>query len=163
MLEDDRPIRWKPVWLLLAAVLVAYHIGLIFSGLVPNLVSRPLHMTMVLPWIFVFAARNRSQLVSGILFAALGMAASMWIAWNHEALGDQYGFLENNFQIGVAVILLVCVLEAARRAIGWPLPVVAALSLAYALFGQNIPGEFGHSGTPLKSFLGTMTIAEGGI
>lgn len=163
MLDDDQPIRWKPVWLLLAAVLVAYHIGLIFWGLVPNLVSRPLHMALVLPWIFLFAARSRVQFVSGIFFAAIGMAASIWIAWNHEALGDQYGFLENNFQIAVAIALLICVLEAARRAIGWPLPLVAALSLAYALLGQNIPGEFGHSGTPLKSFLGTMTIAEGGI
>ena len=29
--------------------------------------------------------------------------------------------------------------------------------------GQHVPGEFGHPGTPLASFLGTMTIAEGGI
>ena len=163
MLDDDLQISWKPVWLVLAALLVAYHIGLIFWGLVPNLVSRPLHMALILPWIFVFTARDRAQLLSGVLFATVGMAASIWIAWNHEALGDQYGFLENNFQIAVAIILLVCVLEAARRAIGWPLPVVAAMSLAYALFGHQIPGEFGHSGTPLKSFLGTMTIAEGGI
>ncbi|WP_299673075.1 TRAP transporter fused permease subunit [uncultured Roseobacter sp.] len=163
MLDDDLPIRWKPVWLLLAAVLVAYHIGLIFWGLVPNLVSRPLHMALILPWIFIFAARDRGQRLSGTLFAGLGVAASVWVAWNHDALGDQYGFLETNFQIGVAIVLLTCVLEAARRAIGWPLPLVAALALAYALLGQNIPGEFGHSGTPLKSFLGTMTIAEGGI
>ena len=33
----------------------------------------------------------------------------------------------------------------------------------YGLFGQNIPGEFGHPSTPLMSFLGTMTISEGGI
>lgn len=163
MLQDDHPIRWKGLWVLLAAVLVAYHIGLIFWGLVPNLVSRPLHMALVLPWVFVFSARSHAQLVSGTVLAALGIAASIWIAWNHDTLGDQYGFLENNLQIAIAITLLVCVLEAARRAIGWPLPVVAALALVYALLGQHIPGEFGHSGTPLKSFLGTMTIAEGGI
>lgn len=163
MLQEDRPLRWKALWVLLAALLVAYHIGLIFWGLVPNLVARPLHMALVLPWIFIFSARRPAQLVSGAVFAATGMAASIWIAWHHDMLGDQYGFLENPFQIAIAVSLLVCVLEAARRAIGWPLPVVAALALAYALLGQHIPGEFGHSGTPLNSFLGTMTIAEGGI
>ncbi|MFK7836852.1 MAG: TRAP transporter permease [Sulfitobacter sp.] len=163
MLTDDQPIRFKPLWLLLAAVVVAYHIGLIFWGLVPNLVSRPLHMALVLPWIFVFSARGTAQLLSGFVFAGLGVAASIWIAWHHDMLGDQYGSLENGFQIAVAVTLLICVLEAARRAIGWPLPVVAALALIYALFGNHIPGEFGHSGMPLKSFLGTMTIAEGGI
>lgn len=163
MLQDDGPIRFKAVWLVLAMVLVAYHIGLIFWGLVPNLVSRPLHMALVLPWIFLFSARNFAQLASGIVFATVGIASAIWVAWNHDALSDQYGFLENNLQIAIAAALLLCVLEAARRAIGWPLPIVAALALFYALFGQNIPGEFGHSGTPLKSFLGTMTIAEGGI
>ena len=163
MLQDDLPIRFRPLWVALAAVLVAFHIGLIFWGLVPNLVSRPLHMALVLPWIFVFAARSPAQLWSGLVLAAVGVAASVWIAWNHDRLSDQYGFLENGFQIGVAVVLLACVIEAARRAIGWPLPIVAILALAYAFLGHHIPGEFGHSGTPLKSFLGTMTIAEGGI
>jgi TRAP transporter 4TM/12TM fusion protein len=31
------------------------------------------------------------------------------------------------------------------------------------LYGQYIPGEFGHAGTPLRSFLGTLVAAEGGI
>ncbi|MEP1587088.1 MAG: TRAP transporter permease DctM/Q, partial [Tateyamaria sp.] len=63
----------------------------------------------------------------------------------------------------MAILLLAIVMEGARRMIGWPLPTVAALMLAYGQFGKHIPGEFGHSGTPLGSFLGTLTIAEGGI
>lgn len=154
---------WHYSWLALAVVMVAFHLGLIFSGLVPNLVSRPLHLAFVLPWVFVFGARSRPALVSGVILSVAGVGSALWVALNHNRLADQYGFLENNFQIVIAVILLVCVVEAARRAIGWPLPMVAVTALAYALFGNNIPGEFGHSGTPLKSFLGTMTIAEGGI
>ncbi len=150
-------------WLGLAALMVAFHLGLIFSGLVPNLVSRPLHLAFVLPWVFVFNAKTKPALVSGLVLSALGVCAALWIALNHDMLGDQYGYLEGDFQIVVAIVLLVCVIEAARRAIGWPLPLVAVSALAYALFGTAIPGEFGHSGTPLKSFLGTMTIAEGGI
>ena len=152
----------------LAAILVSFHLGLIFSGLVPNLVSRPLHMALALPWIFVFApdgAKPQGKAVryTGWAFALAGIAASLWIATRADMLSDQYGALENNWQVVIAVTLLVTVLEAARRAIGWPLPVVAALALLYGLFGQYIPGEFGHSGTPLRSFLGTLTIAEGGI
>ncbi|QBF29848.1 TRAP transporter fused permease subunit [Thalassococcus sp. S3] len=154
--------RWDSLWVTFAVALVVFHIGLIFWGLVPNLVSRPLHLAFVLPWIFLYGARGWSW-VSGAILTAIGVSACLWIAWNHDALSDQYGFLENNFQIALAIVLLLIVLEAARRAIGWPLPVVAALALLYALYGQHIPGEFGHSGTPIKSFLGTMTIAEGGI
>lgn len=146
-----------------ATLLVAFHLGLIFSGLVPNLVSRPLHMALVLPWIFVFVPAGTGRRISGALLCALGGGACLWIAWQHSVLSDQYGFLENDFQIVVAVVLIATVLEAARRAIGWPLPIVAAAALAYGLWGQHIPGEFGHAGTPLKSFLGTLTIAEGGL
>ncbi|KHA53235.1 TRAP transporter permease [Sulfitobacter geojensis] len=150
-------------WLILAAALVAYHLTLIFYGLVPNLVSRPLHMAFILPFVLVFGNTSRWGAISGMFLAALGIAATVWIAINHDRLGDQYGFLESNLQIGVAVTLLLVTLEAARRAIGWPLPLVAAAALLYGLLGQYIPGQFGHSGTPIASFLGTLTIAEGGI
>src|SRR5690606_4804295 len=80
-----------------------------------------------------------------------------------DRLGDQYGFLDGALQTAIAVALLATALEMARRAIGWPLPAVAALALAYGLLGQHLPGEFGHPGLPLGSFLGTLTIAEGGL
>ncbi|EKF20704.1 TRAP transporter permease [Nitratireductor pacificus] len=147
----------------LAALLVAFHLGLIFSGLVPNLVSRPLHMALILPWLLVFTPATGLTKLTGWLLALAGIAASLWVAVNEQALGDQYGFLEGSLQIVVAAVLLVVVLETARRAIGWALPTVAALALLYGLFGQHIPGEFGHAGTPLASFLGTLTIAEGGL
>lgn len=150
-------------WLILAAALVAYHLTLIFYGLVPNLVSRPLHMAFILPFVLVLGNTSRWGAISGMFLAALGIAATVWIAINHDRLGDQYGFLENNLQVGIAITLLLVTLEAARRAIGWPLPLVAAAALLYGLLGQYIPGQFGHSGTPIASFLGTLTIAEGGI
>lgn len=159
------PVRLLLV--LLALMLVAFHLGLIFSGLTPNLIARPIHMAMALPWILILSKDSEEggflYWLSGWLLAVLGIAACLYIAVNESALGDQYGSLEGNLQIVIAFILLVTVLEAARRAIGWPLPVVAVLALLYGFFGQYIPGEFGHSGTPITSFLGTLTIAEGGL
>jgi TRAP transporter 4TM/12TM fusion protein len=149
--------------LVLAAALVGYHLWLVFSGLVPNLVSRPLHMAFILPFVFLVAGEGGWRRASGVVLAVVGVAAALWVAWNHDALGDQYGFLEGQFQVVIALVLLAVVLEAARRAIGWPLPLVATAALLYGLYGQYIPGQFGHSGTPLASFLGTLTIAEGGI
>lgn len=154
---------YRIIMLLCAFALVAYHLALIFSGLVPNLVSRPLHFAISLPWVFFFTQEKGLKQITGYAIGSIGILACLWVAWNQNALSDQYGFLENDFQIIIAIILLVTVLEGARRAIGWPLPLVALAALLYGLFGQYIPGEFGHSGTPLKSFLGTLTIAEGGI
>ncbi|PZX14320.1 TRAP transporter 4TM/12TM fusion protein [Palleronia aestuarii] len=151
------------VWMALAALLVAFHVGLVFSGLVPNLVARPLHMALILPFALVYGVAPGWRRRSGAALAGLGIAAALWVALDHDALLQQYGFLEGRGQMAIAGVLLLVVLETARRAIGWPLPAIAALALLYGLLGQYVPGRFGHAGTPVESFLGTLTIAEGGI
>jgi hypothetical protein len=75
-----------------AVCLVVFHLGLIFWGLVPNLVSRPLHLALALPWIFLFVEGSRSYRASGAVFCALGMAASIWVAWNHSCAGRPVRF-----------------------------------------------------------------------
>ncbi|GGO52007.1 TRAP transporter, 4TM/12TM fusion protein [Roseovarius pacificus] len=152
----------RAIWASFALASVVFHIGLVFSGLVPNLVSRPLHLVFVLPWVLI-RGRAGWSLASGAVLTALGGTAALWVVWNQNALADQYGFLEGQGQVAIAAVLILVVLEAARRAIGWPLPLVAALALLYGLYGQHIPGRFGHSGTPVESFLGTLVIAEGGL
>lgn len=161
--EADKRASSSYLWVALGALTIFLHLGLVFYGLVPNLVARPIHMALALPWVLVFASQAGLSRITGIAIALVGIASCLWIAFHQSQLSDQYGFLENNFQIGIAICLLLVVIETARRAIGWPLPLVAVIALAYGLYGQYIPGEFGHSGTPLKSFLGTLTIAEGGI
>jgi len=120
-------------------------------------------MALVIPWVFLFKPSVGLRRICDWGFTLVGIAACFWIVANHNLLLDQYGYLANDFQMVIAVILLVTVLEMARRSIGWPLPLLAFAALLYGLFGNYIPGEFGHPGTPLASFLGTMTIAEGGI
>ncbi|MDB3880092.1 TRAP transporter large permease subunit, partial [Alphaproteobacteria bacterium] len=153
----------RTVWIGLGALSIIFHLWLIFSGLVPNLVSRPLHMALVIPWVFLFKPSVGLRRICDWGFTLVGIAACFWIVANHNLLLDQYGYLANDFQTLIALILLITVLEMARRSIGWPLPLLALAALLYGLFGNYVPGEFGHPGTPLASFLGTMTIAEGGI
>lgn len=159
----DTTGRIRLAWIAFGALSAVFHLGLIFYGLVPNLVARPLHMALALPWIFIYAATTPFARSTGAVLTVLGVAACLWVAIEHDSLRNQYGFLEGDLQLWIAAALLFVALEGARRAIGWPLPAVAFLALLYGLFGQHIPGAFGHAGTPLPSFLGTLTIAEGGL
>ncbi len=158
-----RQMRQHPIWVGLGLVSIAFHLGLVFSGLVPALVARPLHMALALPWLFIYPARSRRQKASGWVVMSLGLAACLYTALNADALGDQYGFLDSGLQIAVGLVLLGVTLEMARRAIGWPLPMVALVCLLYGFFGQYVPGQFGHPAVPLGSALGTLTITEGGV
>ncbi|WP_151703827.1 TRAP transporter permease [Nitrincola alkalilacustris] len=156
-------LSFHPAWVVLGAITMVFHLGLIFYGLTPALISRPIHLALALPWILIFAARTRLQLYSGWVLTLLGMAACAYIVFNERALSNQYGFIDTPLQMVIGVFLIVLVLEAARRAIGWPLPMVAVVALMYAVFGEHIPGQFGHPGLPMQSFVGTLTIAEGGL
>ena len=153
----------EKIWIIFGLISIIFHIFLIFSGLVPNLVSRPLHMALIIPWVFLYKNKNFSKNIISYVFVVLGVFCCLWTSFNHELLSDQYGFLEGDFQTFISLSLLLIVLEMARRSVGWPLPLVSLLSLLYGVFGNFIPGEFGHPGIPINSFFGTLTIAEGGI
>ncbi|MEK9911040.1 MAG: TRAP transporter large permease subunit, partial [Candidatus Puniceispirillum sp.] len=156
-------VKHQPVWIGLGALSIGFHIWLIFSGLVPSLVSRPLHMALALPWVFLFAATGVAQRVAGVMLVAIGVVLCGYIALNEATLSDQYGFIAGWSQMAVAFGLILMVLEMARRTVGWPLPLIAFFFLLYGFFGNHIPGEFGHPGLPLNSLLGTLVLTEGGL
>lgn len=151
------------IWPALGVVSIAFHLWLVFAGLVPNLVSRPLHMALAIPWIMLWRPHNRRADRWSWLLCIVGVTACLWVAVEQNNLADQYGSLYGTGQTVMAVILILIALEMARRAVGWPMPLIAAITLMYGVFGDLIPGEFGHGGMPLESFLGTLVITEGGL
>ncbi|MDA0225093.1 MAG: TRAP transporter fused permease subunit, partial [Proteobacteria bacterium] len=164
-MQDAAAPRWARIAAPpLALAAVGFHLWLIGTGLVPNLVSRPIHMALALPWIFLLDVRGTfGARLLGAFFCLAGLAACAYVVLARDALDEQYGALQGSLQFVVAIVLLVVTLEMARRAIKLALPGVAVVALAYGLFGQHLPGEFGHAGMPLASLLGTLTIAEGGL
>ncbi|BBK31333.1 TRAP transporter 4TM/12TM fusion protein [Stella humosa] len=155
--------RGAAVVLACALASVAFHLYLVVSGLLPTLVTRPIHLALALPFVFLFAPGGRVARATGAVLCAVGVALCLWIAWERERLVDQYGVTVGWFQHGAAILLILIVLEMARRSVKAVMPTVAAICLAYGLFGQHLPGVFGHPGLPLDTILGTLVVAEGGL
>ncbi len=150
--------------LALGMVSVGFHLYLIFAGLVPAMVGRPLHLIIAAPWIFfVLKAKTPFSRWAGYVLGVLGIASAAYVAIYHDALADQYGALDGPLQIGMSLVLVLMVLEMARRSVKAVLPSIATICLAYGAFGHLIPGTFGHGELPFAYFLGTLTIAEGGL
>ncbi len=150
--------------LLLAVICTYYHLHLIFTGLIPNLLSRPIHLGLALPWVFVIGATgSRWKRTIGLVICIFGIYSCGYIAINRNQLADQYGYIDTLQQYIISAGLIFVVLEMARRAVKLALPTVAVLALLYGFFGQYLPGEFGHPGLPPGSLLGTLVIAEGGL
>ena len=63
----------------------------------------------------------------------------------------------------VGGITLVLVFEAARRVIGTALPLICGLFLAYALFGEHLPGDLAHRGYAVSQVIDQLAFGTEGI
>ena len=65
--------------------------------------------------------------------------------------------------IAVAAMGLVLLLEATRRAVGWPMAVLAALFIAYSMGGAWLPELLSHKGASLNRLMSHMWLTTEGV
>jgi TRAP transporter 4TM/12TM fusion protein len=63
----------------------------------------------------------------------------------------------------MGTILIVCLLEATRRSMGWPLPLIAIGFMIYALVGPIFPGLLKHSGSSWGQLVNHQYLTSQGI
>jgi TRAP transporter 4TM/12TM fusion protein len=166
--------------ILVAALLLAlscFHYYTAGFGLLEETLHRGVHLAFVIGLIFlVFAwtpsagkAAKPSTLLSpgGVplidwLFAVAAAVASLYVPYVFLDLADRIGnpSMMDNI-MGTTLVLLL--LEATRRAIGWGLPVIAIFSIAYALFGRHFPGIFIHPGSSWSNLVNHLYLTSQGV
>ncbi len=129
-------------------------------------VVRAIHVGFVLLLVFALRPGFRSQDVGQpVLSWLLGLTGFVFgfYHWYFEAdLTLRAGELTTtDWVIGVVTIALV--FEAARRMMGWGLPLICGMFLAYALFGQYLPGALAHRGFGIDQVVGTLGFGTEGI
>ncbi|HEY6555195.1 MAG TPA: TRAP transporter fused permease subunit, partial [Vicinamibacteria bacterium] len=132
---------------------------------VPNLIERALHVGLAIPLIFLTSrqagGRMTRWLDAGL--TALGLFLCGYIIVNFQAVLDQYGVVTGTGQTVLGLLMVLVVLEAARRMIRPILPTITLLFLLYALYGHHIPGYFGHVKYDLAQIVGMLYLTTGGI
>ena len=98
------------------------------------------------------------------LFAIAGAVSAAYIWFMYAALADRPG-LPTTMDITIAVIGLVCLLEATRRALGPPLMIVALAFLAYVFFGDSsiVPEAIRWKGASLNRAMDHMWLTTEGV
>lgn len=153
-----RNTRWLGL-LALTAVLIAigasvYHIYVPIVGAYNTFVLRPLHLLLIggLGFLsFNIAGRPRdftrpgwSLLVDAVLLAVFA-AALLHVLTDPVGFEERVGFGETTrWDIALGAALTFLVLELSRRCIGLPITIFVAAMLAYAFFGDDLPGLFKH-------------------
>jgi TRAP transporter 4TM/12TM fusion protein len=134
-------------------------------GFVPNLIERALHLGMALPLVFLAPRETagRGMRALEICVTAIGLFLCGYIILNFQGVLDQYGVVTGPVQTIMGLLMILIVLEAARRMIRPILPTIAFLFLLYALYGHLIPGNFGHVKYDLAQIVGMLYLTTGGI
>ena len=139
-----------------APILRATHLGLVAALIflwIPA-VKRPPEEKEPLPWLLL-----------DIALAALSLAMSLYIYQNVDAILSRIQYVDEVTQMdlffGTATILIV--LEITRRTSGMSLVVVSVLFMLYALFGNLLPGDLGHSPIPYDRLVEEEFLSTAGI
>ncbi|WP_108258380.1 TRAP transporter permease [Mangrovicoccus ximenensis] len=108
--------------------------------------------------------------VPDLAMMALGVISALYIglAWRGIPF---LGIEEQTFRMGnpdpwdmaFGCILILLVLDIARRTLGWILPAIICVFMAYALFGPHFPGILQHPGVKFRTFVSSMYFPSEGI
>jgi TRAP transporter 4TM/12TM fusion protein len=97
-----------------------------------------------------------------MIFAIMATSAALYIWWDYGGLINRQG-LPSQLDIWMGMILIVLLLEAARRSLGPALAILAVLFLVYTFFGPYLPEVLRHRGVPLDFVISDMYLSTTGI
>ncbi len=180
----DPEMRFRPLTAVAATVvggllilLSLFHYYTAGFGLMQEVTHRGVHLAFVLGLIFLVfphrkallekAAEHRLHAPGSVpwfdwLLAVAVSASVLYIPWIFEDLTFRVG---NPLTIDVVMgsILIVALLEATRRSMGWPLPLIAIAFMAYALAGPVFPGLLKHAGASWSQLVNHQYLTSQGV
>ena len=134
--------------------------------IVPTQPLRYTHVAFVLVLsflLFPLTARFRNRIEwFDIVACVLSIAVMVYALWGGDDFTDR-GAIPERWDIIMGMILIVLVLEAARRTTGPIMPIVSVLFLIYALTGPYLPPPWTHRGFDLARLVGHLYITLEGI
>ncbi len=155
-----------------------YHFYASGFGLIRELLHRGIHLAFVLGLVFLLFSWRKTLTtdvarpawyrfdgvsIPDIVLAILGIAAALYLPLlPPESVANRVGNPSAS-DVFMGTVLLVLVLEAARRSIGPTLPIIAMLFIAFALFGPIMPGALKHGGSSWLGVVNHLYMTNQGI
>ena len=137
-------------------------------GILNDTEARALHLGFALFLAFTAwpAFKNRSPrayvpAVDWVL-AAVGAFAGAYLLLFYTQLSTRPG-QPTATDIVIATAGLVLLLEATRRAVGWPMAALAGIFIAYAMLGPYMPEVLSHKGASLNRLLSHLWLTTEGV
>jgi TRAP transporter 4TM/12TM fusion protein len=144
-----------------AVVFSAFQIVTAAFSPLSSMVVRSVHVGFLLLLTFVLRAPSGVRPL-GWAIGALAFATGVY-QWVFEAdLIQRAGELTPADMV-LGIVTIVLVFEAARRLLGFALPLICLAFLAYAVFGEYLPGALAHRGYGIDQVVNQLAFGTEGI
>lgn len=129
----------------IAVAMALYHMWVILppalggQGIPEAIIFRGTHLLFAMALTFLIFRRAGADAPPSpldYLLLALAVAPISYLFWNYDYIVNRIYYVDDMtpMDMAMAVLLVVLILEATRRLIGWALPITAIVFLGYALF-----------------------------
>lgn len=164
----------KASWIIggIALLLALFHLYAGGIQLLPATQQRAIHLGVGLALIFLLhssLAKSesnsiKSQLgkVFALLLAVVALIAGGYIVVHYIELATSLSS-PTTLTLVIGLLMIILTLEASRRMLGWALPIIASIFLAYAFFGDRLPLMFAHSGLSMERIITQIGLSNNGI
>ncbi|MFA5520823.1 MAG: TRAP transporter permease [Castellaniella sp.] len=127
-------------------------------------VVRAIHVGFVMLMVFTLYPElfGRRRPVLGWIMGITGFVLSFY-HWIYESDLTARAGEVTELDAVVGVITVALVFEATRRMMGWALPVICTLFLLYGMYGEYLPGMFGHRGYGYDQIISALAFGVEGI
>ena len=156
---------------LLMTIFALYMIYAILWAYPHAIMYRGIFVTILVALVMIFynfsdGGREPDKIkIFDYVLSILSLVVGIYIVLNSGRLVFRVQFWDQVFisDIVFGIIMILLVLEATRRVMGWPLVIVATVAIFYPFFGKYIPGMFGHRGFNFSWFIDQLFLSTNGI
>jgi len=136
-------------------------------GTMTGTLQRSIHLCFALVLCFLFypmtkRSRTKEIPVYDLILAAIGGFGAIYVTLFYADLVKRIGN-PSPLDVVMGVITILFVLEAARRAIGLPLPLISAIFITYAFVGPYLPDLLAHRGYGFRRVVDHLYLTMEGI
>lgn len=169
MVPEKTSPFWRWVLTLICVLFVLFQVYTAGFGQFPNMIQRAIHAGFSLLLCFLMLPARKGKPVgarpgqANIILALASAALCIYIVFNYDRLMESLGVEARPFEVMMGGMFILIVLEAARRATGWFLPIIATASMGYSLLGGYIPGYWGHPGFSFQYVVEYLYLGAEGI
>ncbi len=143
----------------IAIFMSLYHIYVLLFKLTTPLATFAVHWGLGLTLLFFYypftkGGRRKNLNLADIVCILSAIAITVYIVTDAKALAERSAYLRfSQLDMIFGAVAILITLEAARRCMGLGLPIISIVLVAYALWGNHLPGEWACKGYSLKRFI----------